>query len=59
MMKNNKPVSLSIKKNDDRVVTNLLVLIQELELAIALSPVLSSSQARQLEAAIIKLVKQI
>jgi|GEM_PF-3750640 hypothetical protein len=56
MVKNNKIVSLRRNKTQD--LKNLLFLVKELELAIALSSVLSPGQSKQLQTAILKLVNQ-
>jgi len=56
MVKNNKIVISRRKKTKD--LDNLLFLVKELELAIALSSVLSSGQSKQLQTAILKLVNQ-
>ncbi len=58
MVNNNKTVSSRRKKSNDRAITNLLTLVKELELAIALSSTLSPRHAKQLQSAILKLVKQ-
>jgi hypothetical protein len=59
MVKDNKTVSSRRIIVGDKPLTNLLTLVKELELAMALSSKLSSRQAKQLQSAIIKLVKQI
>ena len=43
----------------EQKLNNLLNLVKELELAIALSSSLSSSQSKKLQTAILKLVKQL
>jgi len=43
----------------DKNLNNLLFLVKELELAIALSSVLSQGQSKQLQTAIFKLVNQL
>lgn len=59
MTKNNKIVSSTQKNESIKPLTNLLSLTKELELAIALSPKLSLGQSKQLQTAIIQLIKQI
>lgn len=56
MVKNN--VIVSARRNKTQNLKNLLFLVKELELAIALSSVLSPGQSKQLQTAILKLVNQ-
>lgn len=58
-MANNTLIVGSGKRKKQANLKFLLILIRELELAIALSSVFTPSQSKQLEAAIIKLVKQL
>lgn len=59
IMANNILIVGSGKRKKQANLKSLLILIRELELAIALSSVFTPSQSKQLEAAIIKLVKQL
>ena len=56
MVKNN--IIVSARRNKTQNLKNLLFLVKELELAIALSSVLSPGQSKQLQTAILKLVNQ-
>jgi len=55
---NNKTISLE-KQKQQKNLELLLALVKELELAIALSPVLLPRQSKLLQSIILKLVKQI
>jgi hypothetical protein len=56
MVKNN--IIVISRRNKTQNFNNLLLLVKELELAIALSSVLSPGQSKQLQTAILKLVNQ-
>ena len=57
-MSNNKTISLE-KQKQQKNLELLLALVKELELAVALSPVLLPRQSKLLQSTILKLVKQI
>jgi hypothetical protein len=59
MITNTNTINQKQKKHIDKSFSNLLTLIQELELAIALSPALPSSNSKKLQHALTNLLKQI